>query len=436
MQSVPTEMILASAGSGKTWQLTNRYIALMGIQLRNGMPIAPERIIAITFTRKAAGEFFGEILKKLASAANDPAAISNLASDANDPLAHVLRDLSQDEYRQLLRVFIQNMPKLFLGTLDSFFANILRSFPAEYGLGGDFEVIDEHLSLVARADVYRQVFRRNRDRSGNRQSDAQSEFIEAFRRATFGKEENRVSSNLSSFIKDLHSVYLNAANEELWGNPEAIWPDGCYWLAPKIDRKAKLNELITLFEKEDSITDKQRPWWDEFRDEALEHTAGASMSNRLKGIVEKSLIVWDTLDSGEEKLTINRNKQLISPDGGALLKVIVRDLIGEEIVVKLRRTQGIFHLIDLYEQSYSHRVRRRGRLTFDDIKLLLAGHERGAFGETPLLTQLAGFEDRLRIDYRLDARYDHWLLDEFQDTSYTEWKVIENLVDEAVQDAS
>ncbi len=58
-------MILASAGSGKTFRLTNRFIALLAAGA------APERIVALTFTRKAAGEFFDGILGKLAAAADD-----------------------------------------------------------------------------------------------------------------------------------------------------------------------------------------------------------------------------------------------------------------------------------------------------------------------------------------------------------------------------
>ena len=49
---IANEMIRASAGTGKTYQLTNRFIRL----LLCGLP--PDRIIALTFTRKAAGEFF------------------------------------------------------------------------------------------------------------------------------------------------------------------------------------------------------------------------------------------------------------------------------------------------------------------------------------------------------------------------------------------
>ena len=58
MKALGHVMILASAGSGKTYALTNRFVRL----LANGA--APERIVALTFTRKAAGEFFDEILRK------------------------------------------------------------------------------------------------------------------------------------------------------------------------------------------------------------------------------------------------------------------------------------------------------------------------------------------------------------------------------------
>ena len=60
------ELITASAGSGKTFQLTNRYIELLLLGEK------PESIVALTFSRKAAGEFFDAILNKLASASCDP----------------------------------------------------------------------------------------------------------------------------------------------------------------------------------------------------------------------------------------------------------------------------------------------------------------------------------------------------------------------------
>ena len=55
MSALRHEMIFASAGSGKTFALTTRFIRLLALGA------APERIVALTFTRKAAGEFFGEM---------------------------------------------------------------------------------------------------------------------------------------------------------------------------------------------------------------------------------------------------------------------------------------------------------------------------------------------------------------------------------------
>ena len=152
------EMIRASAGSGKTFQLTNRYIGLMA----HG--VEPERIIALTFTRKAAGEFFDAILAKLAKAATDEAFCQELATSPYIPT------LRPDDFLQLLRKLVSRMHLLSLGTLDSFFSSILRNFPFEFGLGGGFEILDEHLAASEQLRVYRQVFQRpaRGTRSGSR----------------------------------------------------------------------------------------------------------------------------------------------------------------------------------------------------------------------------------------------------------------------------
>ncbi|MEO1831054.1 MAG: UvrD-helicase domain-containing protein, partial [Akkermansiaceae bacterium] len=60
-------LILASAGSGKTYQLGNRVIGKIG---KEG--VEAERIVALTFTRKAAGEFADSVLTKLAKGCSDP----------------------------------------------------------------------------------------------------------------------------------------------------------------------------------------------------------------------------------------------------------------------------------------------------------------------------------------------------------------------------
>ena len=61
--ALPREMVLASAGSGKTYYLSSRLIGL----LARGVP--PEAIWASTFTRKAAAEIQERVLLRLARGA-------------------------------------------------------------------------------------------------------------------------------------------------------------------------------------------------------------------------------------------------------------------------------------------------------------------------------------------------------------------------------
>ncbi len=445
MSLIHNEMILASAGSGKTYQLTNRYIGLMAMQLLAEREITPERIIAVTFTRKAAGEFFDSILEKLAEAARDPKKAPVL--DTNDAMSEAVAELGREEFIRLLRIFISRMPRLFLGTLDSFYSNILRSFPSEFGLGGDFEILDPHLEGLARRDVYRAVFQRQfvaRGAEGKEMGDvAQRKFLEAFRQATFGKEESRIRRELDQFVSDLHGIYLEAPDEDRWGKGDAIWPKGCPFLGSKTDIKKDFDELFERFHAsddpeggKDAAVRVNWAYWNQFRDEAPNHVPGAKLTTRIAYMFKTLLPHWSDLVAGHARISFNRKSHEFGPVECAIVVRILQHLVGNEIENRLHRTQGVWHLLHRYESTYAERIRRQGKLTFQDLALLLAGSTANGSSNAPLLSQIPGEDDRLRIDYRLDARYDHWLLDEFQDTSYLQWKVIANLIDETVQDTS
>jgi len=59
----PNEVIRASAGTGKTFELSNRYLRL----LASGVDCSS--ILATTFTRKGAGEILDRIMQRLSAAA-------------------------------------------------------------------------------------------------------------------------------------------------------------------------------------------------------------------------------------------------------------------------------------------------------------------------------------------------------------------------------
>ena len=108
--------------------------------------------------------------------------------------------------------------------------------------------------------------------------------------------------------------------------------------------------------------------------------------------------------------------------------------MGTELRAMLKRTQGICQILHQYEEFYDDMVRRRGKLTFTDAQYLLTAANEYSSGS--LLSRMPGQESRLYIDYRLDCKLDHWLLDEFQDTSDLQWEVLRNLADEILQDSS
>ena len=93
-------MILASAGSGKTHALTTRFAALLAAGA------SPDRIAALTFTRKAAGEFFDEILNALAKAAGSAEDAAKLADRIGDP------SRGCGDFLKLVRSLVDAMPRL------------------------------------------------------------------------------------------------------------------------------------------------------------------------------------------------------------------------------------------------------------------------------------------------------------------------------------
>jgi ATP-dependent helicase/nuclease subunit A len=224
MSRIPNTMIRASAGSGKTFQLTNRFIRL----LLSGQ--APERIIALTFTRKAAGEFFEGILTKLAKAAIDPAEAKGLAKDVGLP------ETKPSEFRDALRKLVDTMGHLSLGTIDSFFHRVLGLFSFEFGLGGRFEMMGEFDKEQVRLTVLEQLL-------ANRQvkKTDQDELIKSYQLATAGKDNRNFVGSFVEHLEDCHELLLRVPGSDRWGDPARIWPGGNPW----VREKAELPDLVT-----------------------------------------------------------------------------------------------------------------------------------------------------------------------------------------------
>jgi len=406
MPSLENIAISASAGSGKTYQLTNRFIFLLHLTGR------PERIVALTFTRTAAGEFFRKIIDKLAAAADDPKAAARLSRELGI-------EADPHRYRELLARLIRGMHRLNLQTLDSFFYRVVAAFSLELGLSGSLNLLDETAELRVRAEVRDRIVHRPAELD-----DALTEFWHAFRQATFGREQRSVDRIVAEFIDNLFPLYLETPDGDRWGRDEVIWPGGCPWKPAGNPDWDALADALTAALPE-GLTQPQR---NDFANAALK-VRHYPVDEELNALLKNAFAAAPAILAGRATIKVRKALELPAPLCDALA-AILRAVVWHHLHRALQNTRGVHRILRAYNQSYDRLVRRPGRLSFADLTHLLSPVERAS----PL--QRSDPAARELMDYRLDGQYDHWLFDEFQDTSRPQWQVVANLIDEIIQDAS
>ena len=407
MKKVQHVMIRASAGSGKTYQLTNRFIHLLVCgQL-------PERIIALTFTRKAAGEFFAGILTKLAEAAQDTKAAKKLARDIG------MQGTSKAAFGEALRTLIDGMGRLSLGTIDSFFHRVLGFFPLEFGMGAEFEMMSEFHKQQARQHVLENLLTHHETRPKER-----DDLIESFRLSTAGKESRDFVGSFEEHLKSCHELLLRVPSASRWGEPALIWPSGNPWAEQKVSLPDMVADWRPHLDAEKGFTAALQNNWKKVADHLAAWAPRKNLFAKSPTLVRLAIENLEAMERGQWEFTYSRKTYRPSSGFSQKLACILRHCVAQELTIKLACTQGIYGLLWAFEERYDVQVRRAGRLTFADLPVLLAPCE----GQ-PLLGS-----SQLDLEYRLDGAFDHWLLDEFQDTSTVQWRVVENLIDEVAQD--
>ena len=420
MRRIGHKAIAASAGSGKTFQLAHRYIQLLANDVK------PEQVIALTFSRKAAGEIFDSIVKYLCEAALSMEQARKTGERIGKP------DFEQDDFLRLLRGLMDSLHRLHVNTLDSFIVGIIRTFPMELGIPTNFQMLDNDGAAAknARQEVLNSIFN---SRYGD--AAAQRQFLEAFKQATFGQEEKSLERSLDVFIGDYRKHYQVLPSGEVWGQENVIWPGGSHWLEPAGDVASSSAALRTL-PGNSSLPQKLLEGLENFVDFASGYDESALWDDNLsKGVVFKALLEnGEILRQGETSLQYGKSEAVIGAEQAGLIYKLLRHVVGIELRNAMKKTSGIYQVLDQYEQFYDYIVRRQGELTFTDAQYLLTAANSHSGGS--LLSRLPDEDAQLYIDYRLDCKLNHWLLDEFQDTSDLQWEVLRNLADEILQDSS
>jgi ATP-dependent helicase/nuclease subunit A len=151
LYALPKNLVLAaSAGTGKTHALVGVVVHLL-VRDRaprgrgRPQPLDPSRVVATTFSRKAAAEIRSRVTQELERLANAPATSAYVSSLRGDPRAPGLdgRTLDDDEIRLRARRALARLPAARFGTLHSFATGIVRAHAIELGLGPGFELATE-----------------------------------------------------------------------------------------------------------------------------------------------------------------------------------------------------------------------------------------------------------------------------------------------------
>ncbi|MGL2399700.1 RecB-like helicase [Helicobacter pylori] len=359
----------ASAGSGKTFALSVRFLAL----LFKGAN--PSEILTLTFTKKATAEMKERILDYLKILQKE-----NLENE-KEKSQNILKEL-EEKYR-LDPSFVQNSaPKIYqrflnaeirISTIDAFFQSILRKFCWFVGLSMNFEVNED---TKAHQQQLNEGFL---SALNSGQLEELSVFI-----AQCLSYDSYTSDSILEWLRFLkNKLYLFDPNKK----------------EPAFDEEGFLKKLRDLNHQIQSI-------------EIASDTAKKAIKcDSFRGFLN-SYLTW--LEKKSEYLHFKKLKNEI-PTLESECEEIENDL---KRYYEAKET-AIFKKFPKFIQLYDNATSKIQALDFDAIKdkvhALLNGYE-----ELP-----AEF-----FYFRLDSKIAHILIDEFQDTSLNDYKILAPFIDE------
>ena len=375
----------ASAGTGKTSVLVSRYVNL----LMRG--VDPANILAITFTRKAAAEMRDRIVRQLRQAA-----------------AQSLFD------RERWAAIRDRLPEIQISTIDAFCLSLLREFPLEADLDPGFGMADEtevprlvDQSLDTSLAIFVALAKREPDF--------------ALVLAQLGL--NRTREGLA---------YLLQRRLVAWDVLDRFLARGPADLTAEIVCVRAIDALVDL---------ASRSRWEQFlADGPVHHPRYQLLAQDLRhpdalltrdpaairGIVNRIAAHFLTKEGRlrtTDRIHPYKNDDYASPDArkrhcaevsrlAPQVERIVRSY-GRDLNVVLAR--GIRRMFEIALAKYRQALNERSLLDFSDVL-------------QRAVELLERMDEFAQSRYRLEGRYHHVLVDEFQDTSRKQWQLISLLV--------
>jgi ATP-dependent helicase/nuclease subunit A len=388
----------ASAGTGKTRVLVERYVNLLlaGVE--------PDRILAITFTRKAATEMRQRIVARLREAGRTS-------------------QLSAARWRDLR----DRLGDIAVSTIDAFCLSLIHEFPLEAGVDPGFDLADQTEIPRLIGQALDRALRIGRHRAQT-DDDVAMVFVQL--------RERRLRQGLSALI-DRRLVATDVLRRFLEFGPRDLTPEvACRRAAARLADllrhvpggltpfladgpgghpqfamlAADVSSLVTLFTG-------QPP-----------RIAGREEQAAFRFLVDRLAAYFLTLDGSPRKAkgfgqSEFRREHCVSEQGWRRHRDQVEAIAPavEQAIRAFRRdlnvilSRGVWRLFQIALAQYQRTLEAHAALDFAEVLERAVG----------LLKQMEEFS---QSRYKLEARYQHVLVDEFQDTNRAQWELMSLLV--------
>ncbi len=380
----PHRLVRASAGTGKTYRLTLEILRLLFLGS------SPRTILAVTFTRQAAGEILERVLTRLAIACLDEAATEKLSQELHEL---GVAGVDRAACGELLRRLVADLPRLQISTLDAFFYRLVTCFRYELGLperpelGTPDDPKSERLRFEALSRVLERGARSDLD-----------ELVRLIERLHGEQAKRSVAGALDRVLDALYELYREARSAEAWTRLEVAPPQ-------------------TDVNLEDALRELKRC----LIEEPLEKRVKTALARDYAAAEARD---WESfLKDGLAKKVYEGDLQYYRKPLPAVVVAAYRPLLEHArftlLEVLAGRGMALYGLLRAFDEQYDSLRRRRRLALFGDLSRWLLE----SLGEVDEAV-------RMQIAYRLDGRIQHLLLDEFQDTSLEQWRVLKPIAEE------